>query len=154
MLFFLAIVIFIPCEMLLPCLLEGLMKKGYCLHIWFILDILQKYWKKLFYIRKFMNSWFSQWEATFWAFLHSFFPFGTFFYFFFLFLLTQISNTFYFFMVFSAFMKIYHWVGFCKFLLLSITSINFSFLFLTWIPLFKLNISFFRFYNNILFIRY
>ena len=105
MLFFLAIVIFIPREMLLPCLLEGLMKKGYCLHIWFILDILQKYWKKLFYIRKFMNSWFSQWEATFWAFLHSFFPFGTFFYFFFLFLLTQISNTFYFFMVFSAFMK-------------------------------------------------
>ena len=123
---------------------------AHLVHSWYFTEILEEIvlHKEVYEFLVFsMRSHFLSFSSFFFSFRH-----------FFLFLLSFFIDSnlqhFLFFMVFSAFMKIYHWVGFCKFLLFSITSINFSFLFLTWIPLFKLNISFFRFYKNILFIRY
>ena len=122
---------------------------AHLVHSWYFTEILEEIvlHKEVYEFLVFsMRSHFLSFSSFFFSFRH-----------FFLFLLSFFidSNLHQFFLCYLMHLwRLYPWIVFCKFLLLCITSINFSFLFLTWIPLFKLNISFFRFYKNILFIRY
>ena len=105
------------------------------IHSWDFTEILEE---NIFYKEVYEFLLFSM-RSHFLSFPSVFFSFHFFYFLFLFYLFTQISNIFSLLYDLMHLWRTYPWIGFSKFLLLCIIFINFSFLFLTWIFLFKLN---------------